>query len=292
MPLQVYASIKDALESFFHDQGITIVTIQPEFIPTTPSASLTDSSKCLFECQSLECAPKTCCSTENLLEAVIIDGKKEKKCKHKKYLKAATHKADKSSDKKCHSFQSLNVASLTNLRQSNGTATVSANDMKKSISESHVADLSMNPNGRDGKRMSEASLTESCTSDCESRDGMTVAVVAKGSTTEVAQRPSSCIVVSTTVDGASSVTEAAAAVACAATVPEKYRANYAKKLEEESKRKNASDSRDGEANGLLNSSSSGDDESTTQEEDAHVAAVNGGNDVVADGARASGGVAD
>lgn len=212
------------MENFFHDQGITIVTIQPEFIPTEPSVQLSASSKCLFECQSVECAPKTCCSTDNL-DSVVVDTDKKKKCKHK-YLKNAI-KGDQSkstADKKCHSMLSLNVASLSNLAKLKG---VSATElMKKSISESHVNGMSMNPSGRDGKRLSDASLTESCTSECDENDLCTTMVENN---------------VQNEIDKG--------------TVPEKYRENYAKKLEAEAKSKG--DSRN-EQSGLLKT-----DESST-----------------------------
>lgn len=207
------------MENFFHDQGITIVTIQPEFIPSTVSADLSASTKCLFECQSIECAPKTCCSTDNLA-SVVVD-KPKKKCKHK-YLKK-TIKVDKSkSDKKCHSFLSLNVVSLSSLGKLNGST---AHDViKKSISESHVDNMSLNPNGREDKRRSESSLTESCTSDCENSDAAFEA--------NTLAAPNTC-------DNGEQA------------VPEIYKANFAKKIEAEAK----CSTFDVEQNGLLNSES-------------------------------------
>lgn len=114
---------------------------------------------------------------------------------------------------------SLNVASLSNLGKLNG---VNASElMKKSISESHVNNMSMNPNGRGGKRVSDASLTESCTSECDESE------VDAGQPVEIAQ--------SAIGNGA---------------VPDKYRENYAKKLEAEARSKGDDNSRN-EQNGLL-----------------------------------------
>lgn len=120
--------IKDAVVNFFHAQGITIVTIQPEFNTKTTTEKTNDGnslSECLIGCQSLECAPKTCCST-NDLQAIIIDNSKRKK---KKYQKTKA-------GKKSTSMLSLNVASLTKLR----IISASTQDMKKYASESHVGE--------------------------------------------------------------------------------------------------------------------------------------------------------
>lgn len=143
--------------------------------------------------------------------------------------------------------------------------------------------MSMNPSGRDGKRLSEASLTESCTSDCENYglcDADVVAgldastPVAAGIVKEEVKHHNSCEEPATIPTAtASSVTAIIITAADTDVVPEKYRANYAKKLEAESKKKSSSKLNDSEANGLLNSS--GDDESTTPEETSAVAtAVN------------------
>lgn len=82
-------------------------------------------SECLIGCQSLECAPKTCCST-NDLNAIVVDNSKCKKRKH--------HKSK--AEKKSTSMLSLNVASLSKLR----IISASTQDMKKSVSESHVGE--------------------------------------------------------------------------------------------------------------------------------------------------------
>lgn len=154
--------------------------------------------------------------------------KPKKKCKHK-YLKN-TIKVDKSkSDKKCHSFLSLNVVSLSSLGKLNGST---AHDViKKSISESHVDNMSSNPNGREDKRRSESSLTESCTSDCEISDA---AFEANTANTLAEQ--------DTTFDSGEQAEQA---------VPETYKANFAKKIEAEAK----CSTFDVEQNGLLNSES-------------------------------------
>lgn len=120
--------IKDSLIDFFHSQGITIVTIQPEFkIKSTDETKDTNSlTQCLIGCQSLECAPKTCCST-NDLDTIVVDKKKSKK-----YQKSTK------TGKKSSSMLSLNVSSLTKLRKLSGS---SQEIIKKSVSESHVGQI-------------------------------------------------------------------------------------------------------------------------------------------------------
>ncbi|XP_017476689.1 PREDICTED: zinc transporter 1 isoform X1 [Rhagoletis zephyria] len=53
---QLYTKIIDDVRSYFHDRGITEVTIQPEFqSPKSPSI------ECLMQCSATDCADKVCC---------------------------------------------------------------------------------------------------------------------------------------------------------------------------------------------------------------------------------------
>lgn len=126
MHFQVYVEIKDAVVNFFHDQGITIVTIQPEFQEKSvdKKESKLSLNQCLIGCQSVECAPKTCCST-NDLDTIITGDPVPKQPKFKK---------SKNSNKS-NSLLSLNVTSLTKFRKITGSA---PDIIKKSVSESHV----------------------------------------------------------------------------------------------------------------------------------------------------------
>lgn len=120
--------IKDDVESFFHAQGITIVTIQPEFSTKSSDNEKGSGSlkQCLIGCQSIECAPKTCCSTNDLDAILTGDGKKKKKSKKV------------TSDQKSNSMVSLNVNSLAKLRRFTGST---QDIIKKSVSESHVTQM-------------------------------------------------------------------------------------------------------------------------------------------------------
>lgn len=137
--------IKDEVVNFFHAQGITIVTIQPEF--KTKSANGARNSaivECLIGCQSIECAPKTCCST-NDLDAILVGAESAKKAKKVK------------SDRKSSSLLSLNVTSLSKLRKLTG----STQDMKikKSVSESHVTGICGDDSTDSGTPSTNASTT-------------------------------------------------------------------------------------------------------------------------------------
>lgn len=124
--MQVYAHIKDEVTNFFHEQGITIVTIQPEFKHQDASSQSKSSlSQCLIGCQSVECAPKTCCSL-NELDSIVTNG--DGKPKEQRYRKAKGSKAT-------GSLLSLNVSSLAKFRKS---ALAGGDGMKKSVSETHV----------------------------------------------------------------------------------------------------------------------------------------------------------
>lgn len=121
--------IKDSLIAFFQNQGITIVTIQPEFKEKSNDETKDNSSltQCLIGCHQI-CAPKTCCSTNNLDTIVVNDGKQ--KCKYQK----------PKAGKKSNSILSLNVSSLSKLRK----LTASSQEIiKKSVSESQVGQMNV-----------------------------------------------------------------------------------------------------------------------------------------------------
>lgn len=141
----MYVNIKDAVVNFFYNQGITIVTIQPEFkVKSIGGVDTTDADKqmdgisflqCLMGCQSLECAPKTCCSTNDLQMIVSHDGENGNLDKSKAKSPKTTAK---DSDGKSRSMLSLNVSSLMKLRRLTGST---QDIMKKSASESHVTQI-------------------------------------------------------------------------------------------------------------------------------------------------------
>lgn len=67
-----------AIEQFFHDQGICIVTIQPEFLVSKgkgkaivggEKGKIGDKTNCLMNCNHAECEEKACCklNSENNL---------------------------------------------------------------------------------------------------------------------------------------------------------------------------------------------------------------------------------
>lgn len=70
-----------AIEQFFHDQGICIVTIQPEFLTADgviiggERPAITDKSNCLMNCNNKDCQEKACCNmnSENNLCADVKD---------------------------------------------------------------------------------------------------------------------------------------------------------------------------------------------------------------------------
>lgn len=155
--------------NFFYNQGITIVTIQPEFkvktggdgidAPADPDKPVNGTSivQCLMGCQSLECAPKTCCSTNDLQLILTHDGENGKVEK----LKAKTSKAaakDSADGGKSRSLLSLNVASLMKLRRFTGSA---QDIMKKSASESHVTRIGDENAAGNGNARHESSTSSS-----------------------------------------------------------------------------------------------------------------------------------
>ncbi|KAH8370205.1 hypothetical protein KR093_002652, partial [Drosophila rubida] len=57
---KLYLKIIEQVRGYFHEQGITEVTIQPEFHPAT-NKNASASLECLMQCQAAECAEKVCC---------------------------------------------------------------------------------------------------------------------------------------------------------------------------------------------------------------------------------------
>lgn len=89
------------------------------------TASKLSLNQCLIGCQSVECAPKTCCST-NELDVIVIN-------KDASPQEINTKKSQNRN--KSNSLMSLNVSSLTKCRKITG----SASDMgRRCTSESHV----------------------------------------------------------------------------------------------------------------------------------------------------------
>lgn len=57
---KLYLMIIEQVRGYFHEQGITEVTIQPEFYPVT-NKNASASLECLMQCQAAECMEKVCC---------------------------------------------------------------------------------------------------------------------------------------------------------------------------------------------------------------------------------------
>lgn len=149
--------IKDDLESFFHAQGITIVTIQPEFSTKSSENEKGSGSlkQCLIGCQSIECAPKTCCSTNDLDAILVGDGERKRKTKKV------------TSDRKSNSMVSLNVSSLAKLRKFTGST---QDIIKKSVSESHVTQMCSDESTDSQKTSINSSTTPSMANNLNSID--------------------------------------------------------------------------------------------------------------------------
>lgn len=79
---KLYLKIIDDVRSFFIEQGITIITIQPEF----HCAKSTPSLECLVQCQAPECAEKVCCkdSRSDLREISVCPNGAETTSQHDK----------------------------------------------------------------------------------------------------------------------------------------------------------------------------------------------------------------
>lgn len=154
--------------NFFYNQGITFVTIQPEFTVKSDNDKQNNGIsivQCLMGCQSLECAPKTCCSTNDLQMilshggdggAVTNNGKVKKSTKKTTAKRPKTRAAGN----KSRSLLNLNVTSLFKLRRCIDST---PDGMKKSASESQVSRIGEDAVGNDDTQnpSSSASATAS-----------------------------------------------------------------------------------------------------------------------------------
>lgn len=68
---KIYCRIMDDVVNYFHEQGITIVTIQPEFLcdcnATKRAITSRTNENCLMPCKDKMCHPKICCMPETVL---------------------------------------------------------------------------------------------------------------------------------------------------------------------------------------------------------------------------------
>ncbi|XP_059607689.1 uncharacterized protein LOC132255608 [Phlebotomus argentipes] len=72
---RTYARVMEDVLSFFRDQGITIVTVQPEFKTKSRSASVDrKSGDCLMVCRDVSCLDKSCCKSFEQLAPEICHG--------------------------------------------------------------------------------------------------------------------------------------------------------------------------------------------------------------------------
>lgn len=68
---QAYETVIRAIEQFFHDSGICIVTLQPEFLVANgkiiggEQPAIADTSNCLMNCNHAECQEKACCKLDS-----------------------------------------------------------------------------------------------------------------------------------------------------------------------------------------------------------------------------------
>lgn len=158
--------IKDAVVNFFYNQGITIVTIQPEFKAKSNGDKVLNGMsvvQCLIGCQSLECAPKTCCSTNDLQMISSHDGSSSEetaRVAHDRKLRKTTKATKDKTATKSRSLLSLNVTSLMKLRRFAGST---EDIMKKSASESHVPQMDDSDGGCGGGDSKSPSSTASTT---------------------------------------------------------------------------------------------------------------------------------
>lgn len=69
--IQAYETVIRAIEQFFHDSGICIVTLQPEFLMANGKIvggerpAIGDTGNCLMNCNHAECQEKACCKLDS-----------------------------------------------------------------------------------------------------------------------------------------------------------------------------------------------------------------------------------
>lgn len=131
----VYARIIDDIVIFFHEQGITIVTIQPEFKVT----GNIETHDCLVKCVDKACILKHCCNTNNDLKMVKCGGKKDHHGHgHSHSHKDTEHKPIESPLEITKSSQSLNIPVIKKVQISDEEE-VPLNSLRKYASDTQVS---------------------------------------------------------------------------------------------------------------------------------------------------------
>ncbi|KAL7731685.1 hypothetical protein ACLKA6_000973 [Drosophila palustris] len=129
---KLYLTIIEQVRGYFHEQGITKVTIQPEFYPAT-NKNASASLECLMQCQAAECIEKVCCrdSRSDLREVSESPMPKTKSC-----AELSTIVVDKPNELsvsqliKMNEDQSLPVSPSSTSLPATATATTTTTDAK------------------------------------------------------------------------------------------------------------------------------------------------------------------
>lgn len=65
---EIFTKVKAEIDKFFEQQGITIVTIQPEFLSAIDSETVQKPAQtCLVQCRDRMCKVKYCCKTNSIV---------------------------------------------------------------------------------------------------------------------------------------------------------------------------------------------------------------------------------
>ncbi|XP_037934774.1 zinc transporter 1 [Teleopsis dalmanni] len=139
-----YAKMIDDVRAYFHAQGITEVTIQPEF----HCAKSLPSLECLVQCSAPECAEKVCCrdSRSDLRDVTVCPNGSSEKVSNN----GLAHNVEKQrSNSKCNEKpKELKISNLLKFNRKiqrtqstndiNKVVETKTTDIKKTISESQI----------------------------------------------------------------------------------------------------------------------------------------------------------
>uniref|UniRef100_A0A1L8DEB2 Putative zn2+ transporter znt1 n=1 Tax=Nyssomyia neivai TaxID=330878 RepID=A0A1L8DEB2_9DIPT len=128
---KTYARVMEDVLAFFHNQGITIVTVQPEFKEKSKSLERKSPANCLFGCRDNSCIDKYCCqSDEDLIPEICLPDVSPDHAQHQP-----------SEEKENVHISLRNVSQQTNsfpLRKCNSEPHLVTNSHKSSIQTDHT----------------------------------------------------------------------------------------------------------------------------------------------------------
>lgn len=132
----IYAQIIEEVKTFFHEQGITNVTIQPEFKDTNLAPAVRD---CYLPCTDIACAEKHCCLRPAKPTQIIVQKDNQKSPEKKN-----TNQSNGTNLEKSKSAMDINSEKMPKPIGINGTHNTTSDPQLSKTNEDLTTDTNLN----------------------------------------------------------------------------------------------------------------------------------------------------